>query len=280
MVMLVASAIAVLTVMVVLMVMLVTSAITVLTVMVVLMVVLVTSAIAVLIVMVVMMATFGAKLLAFKSFKLICKSTLLLHSHKYLLAAERIPIGGYNFGTRIMLSDKLNGFCKLFLGKAALMAEHYSVCTLDLIIEKLAEILHIHFALLCINYGGGTVESNTLYVKTLNCADNVGKLADARGLDDDALGSILPHNLLESLRKITNERAADAAGVHLGYLYAGLLKKAAVNSYITKLVLNNNELFALEGLCNELFYERGLARTEKAGKNIYLDHNITSFHID
>ena len=54
-------------------------------------------------------------------------------------------------------------------------------------------------------------------------AADIAELADAGGLDDDAVGSKLLQYLLESLAKITYQRAADAAGVHFGDSNTGIL---------------------------------------------------------
>ena len=163
-----------------------------------------------------------------------------------------------------MSADKLNSFENLFLCKSLCMAENDSACAFDLIVEKLAEVLHIHLALLRINNSSCGVEHDIGKLEILNSLDNVGKLADAGGLDDDPLGRICFNNLLKSLAEIADKRAADAAGVHFRDLNACLLEKASVDTDIAELIFNNNELFTCKCFAYKLFDKSSLSRTEKA----------------
>jgi len=194
--MLVASAGAVLTVVVVVVIVMVVF---------VLVLMLVTSAGAVLTVVVVMVmvmvrsAAFRTKLSAFQFLQIMGERRALFHGRKYLLSAERIPIGGHELCVLVMSTDKLNGSEKLFFGKSACVAEDYSVCALYLVIEKLSEVFHIHFAFLCINHRGGAVKKNALYIQVAHSTDNVGKLAHTGGLDEYSLGCVFLNNLAKSL---------------------------------------------------------------------------------
>jgi len=163
-----------------------------------------------------------------------------------------------------MLADKSNRLCKLLVGKALRMAEDDSSCAFDLIVEKLAEVLHIHLALLCIHNGGCGIEADAFKAEIIDCLDNVGKLADTGGLDDDALGAVGFDDLGKCLAEISNERTADTSGVHLRYLNARLLEKSAVDADIAEFVFNNYQLFTRKGLADKLFYKSCLSRTEKA----------------
>ena len=68
------------------------------------------------------------------------------------------------------------------------MAEYYTTCAFNLIVEKLAEILHVHLALISIDNGGETIKQDVGAVDILDRADNVAELSDTRGLDKDAVG--------------------------------------------------------------------------------------------
>ena len=69
----------------------------------------------------------------------------------------------------------------------------------------------------------------------------------------------LVHHLFQGLAEVPHQGAADAPGVHLRNLNARVLQKAAVNADLAKLVLNEHQLLALQGLVQQFFDERGLA---------------------
>jgi hypothetical protein len=134
----------------------------------------------------------------------------------------------------------------------------------DLIVIELAKVLHIHLALINVCNGGEAVEGCAVLLGGLCRANNVGKLADARGLDNNSVGIILLENLYKCLGEITNKRAADTTRVHLGNLNACIGKEAAVNTDLAKLVLNKHNLLGSVCLFNQLLNQRGLTRTEEA----------------
>ena len=91
-------------------------------------------------------------------------------------------------------------------------------------------------------------------------------------LDKDTVGSIVCKDLFQSLAEVSHETAADTARVHFGYLNACVLKESAVNAYLTELVLDKHQLFALVALLNELLYKSGLSCAQKARENSYFCH--------
>ena len=103
------------------------------------------------------------------------------------------------------------------------MAEYKAACVCYLIIEELAEVLHIHLVLLCVHNCCEAVKLHIVSVDILNCADNVTELADARWLNKDTVGSIVCKDLLQSLSEVTDKTAADTARIHFGYLHACVL---------------------------------------------------------
>ena len=158
------------------------------------------------------------------------------------------------------------------------MAEDKAACIGYLIIEELAEVLHVHLVLLGVNNCGKAVKLNIMSVDVLNCADNIAELAYAGRLDKDTVGSVVRKHLFKSLAEITYETAADTARVHFGYLNTCVLKETTVDTDLTEFIFDKNELFALIALLYELFYESGLSRTEKARKDCDFCHvNNTSF---
>ena len=149
--------------------------------------------------------------------------------------------------------------------------EHNGLCVLHLVVEELAEVLHVELRLLHIDEGDRRVARDfKLLLDIRNRAQHIRELTDAGGLDNHAIRCILAQNFLQRGRKITDQRAADATGVHLTNLNAGILQKSAVNADFAELVFNQHDLLSGESLREQFFNKCGLSRTEKAGNNIYL----------
>ena len=141
----------------------------------------------------------------------------------------------------------------------------------DLIVVELAEVLHIHFDLVHVRNGHKAVQLHgQLLAHALHGAGDVAQLADARRLDEDAVGVVGLNDLFQRLAEVADQTAADAAGVQLVDLNTGLAHKAAVNADLAEFVLDQDDLFARKGFLDELFDKGGLAGTEKAGENVDL----------
>ena len=127
----------------------------------------------------------------------------------------------------------------------------------------------IHLHLVHIGHGDKAVQ---LHIQMLShafhSAGHIGELAHAGGLDDDAVGVVLLHHLLQGGAEIAHQRAADAAGVQLVDLDAAFLQKAAVNADLAELVLDQHHLLAGKGLFDELFDQGSFTGTKEAGENI------------
>ena len=102
----------------------------------------------------------------------------------------------------------------------------------------------------------------------LDGAGHIGQLADARRLNEDAVRVVGLDDLLQCLAEITDQAAADAAGVQLIDLNAGLAHEAAVDADLAEFVLDQDDLLTGEGLLDELFDKGGLAGAEEAGENV------------
>ena len=72
-----------------------------------------------------------------------------------------------------MLADKGNCRGELVLGYAAGAGEDDGIGVLYLVIEKLAKVFHVHFALICVHNGGKAVQPQLLRTHVLNGPDNV-----------------------------------------------------------------------------------------------------------
>ena len=214
-------------------------------------------------------------LLFLKGVELIFEGVGLLYCGKNILAGKLVPVGSHYRRVGINLAEKRYAGKYLIVPSAPGVGKHDGGRSLYLIVIELAEILHIHLAFIDVGNRGVGIEHRIIPAKSFNRADNVGELTDARRLDENPVGLIFVKHLRESCRKIADERAADAARVHLCDLNARILQESAVNAYLAKFIFYKHKLLARVSLLNKLFYKRGLTRAEKSRKNINLRHNYT-----
>ena len=197
------------------------------------------------------------------------------HGLQDLLAGQGVPGGGDDGGGGVLLTQHGHSGGDLFLGGVLGAAQDDAACVADLVVVELTEVLHIHLDLVDIGHGNEAAQLNIQMLgHALDSAGHVGQLADAGGLDNDAVGVVLLHHLLQSGAEIAHQRAADAAGVQLIDLDAGLLQKAAVDADLAELVLDEHDLLACKGLFDELLDKGGLTGTKEAGENIDLGHSL------
>src|SRR5699024_2118892 len=101
-------------------------------------------------------------------------------------------------------------------------AENNRFGIFDLIEIKFAEIFGIHFAFFRVGYSDKAVEGDRdVLLCAADGADNVGKLAYAGRLDENAVGRKLLRDTAERLGEIAYQSAADASGTHLRDFNAG-----------------------------------------------------------
>ena len=205
------------------------------------------------------------------------EGVFLLHGLQDLLAGELLPGGGDDGGHLVVLPEESHHVPELFVLHPRGAAEDDGAGVLDLVVEELTEVLHIHLALGGVGHGGEAVEDGVVHLQVLDGADDIGQLAHAGGLDEDAVGVILLHHLAQRPAKVAHQAAADAAGVHLGDLDAGILEEAAVDADLAELIFDKDELLPLIGLADELLNEGRFARAQKAGENIDLCHGNCLF---
>ena len=211
------------------------------------------------------MSAFGAHLYLFcKLLQLILQSVLLFKHLKYLRAGKLIPGGGKYVGGGVMLADKLYASIQLCVGGVACVAEYYGVCAFYLVIEKLAEVLHIHLAFVNVYNRGKGVQQNVFKLNILYSAYNVAELAYTGGLYKYAVGGILVYYLFQGFSKVSHKAAADASGIHFGNVNSRILQKASVYAYVTKFVFYKHKLFALVCFLNKLFDKGGLSGSQKS----------------
>ena len=204
----------------------------------------------------------------------------LFHRVENLRAGKLVPRRRDDNGAGILPAQQRNAFGELFLLDARGAGEDDAPGGFDLVVEKFAEVAHIHFAFARVYDGAERVDRKLAVRRLLHGGHNVGELADARGLDEDAVGGIALADLVQRRAEVARKTAADAAGVHFRYLDAGVAQEAAVHADLAELVLDEDELFARVGFRDQLFDERGLARAEKAGKHINFCHTYNLFLLE
>ena len=264
-------------VMMVMLMVVIVAAAAVIVVIVVVMLMLVVMLVLMLMLMLVMVAADGADLCFLgQLLELGCERVFLLEHLQDLGAGELLPGGGEDVGCGIVFPDQLDAGGQLGVGDAGGVAENDSAGALDLIIEEFAEVLHVHLALVDVDHCGGRTQLDAGGVDVFHRADDVAELADAGGLDEDAVGRVVGEYLLQGLPEIADQAAADTARVHLGDVDAGVLQEAAVDADIAEFVFDQHQLFTGVGLGDELFDEGGLSRAEKTGEYVDFRHGSVS----
>ena len=205
----------------------------------------------------------------------ICREVvIILHRRKDGFAADLIPRGGDDARLGVVLTQQRDDGLQLLLAHALRAAEQDGAGVFNLVEEEFAEVLDVHAALARIRDGhkAAHLGFRDILLHALDGADDVGELADAARLDEDAIRMILVDNLTERLAEVAHQRAADAAGVHLRHLNTGFLHEAAVNTDFAELVFNEDDFLAGKRLFKQLLNQRRFTRAEEAGKNINFRH--------
>ena len=196
---------------------------------------------------------------------------LAVHDGHDLLAVQGGPVGGDDGGGGVLFLQQGHGLGHLGLVGVAGAAEDQAGSMAHLVVVELAEVLHIQLDLVHVGHGDKAVQHHGQGLgHALHGAGHIGQLAHAGGLDEDAVGMVGLHHLLESFPEVAHQAAADAAGVQLVHLDARFPHETAVNADLTEFVFDEHQLFAAEGFLDELLDQGSLAGTQKAGENIDL----------
>ena len=184
-----------------------------------------------------------------------------LHGGEDLRPGELVPGGGEDGGLGVLLPQQSDGSVQLVLVDLLSAGQDDGAGVLHLVVEELAEVLHIHLGLGGVHHGDKAVQMQVgaLGLDPLHGGHHVGQLAHPGGLDDNAGGGVVGQHLLQGRAEVAYQGAADAARVHLGNLHPGVLEKAAVNADFTEFVLNEDDFFPLKALIQQLLDEGGLA---------------------
>ena len=207
--------------------------------------------------------------------QLLLQRVNVFHCAEDLGTVQLIPIGGDDGGGGILFHHQRHGGSQLFVAAFGGVAEDDAACILHLIAEEFTEVLHVHLAFARIHHGGIAVQLCVFKICILDGLDDVGQLAHARGLDENAVGGILLHYLLQRLAEVAHQRAADAARVDLVDGNARIGKKSAVNADLAEFVFDQHQLFAGVGFFDELFDKGRFAGSQKAGEYIDFSHLVS-----
>ena len=188
--------------------------------------------------------------------QLIRQSLFVLHCFDQLQTGELVPRCCHHSRHSIVLPQKRNCRIQFFLRNGIRPAENNGGGRFNLVIIKLSEITHVNLALSCIGYRHGITQLNLISRHFFHGSNDIAELSDPGRLNQNPVRVILVYNLLQSLSKIADQRATNAAGIDFPDLNACLLKKAAVDSYLTELIFNQNQLLACVGFCNHLTNQR------------------------
>ena len=194
---------------------------------------------------------------------------LAVHDGDDLCAGQGGPVGGHDGGGGVLLSQQGDGGSDLLLAGVAGAAQDDAGRMADLVVVELAKVFHIHFDLVHVGDGDKAVQDDRQALgHALHSAGNVGQFTNTRRLDEDAVGVVGLDDLFQRLAEVADQAAADAAGVQLVDLDAGLTHEAAVDADLAELVLDQDDFLAHERLFDELFDKGSLAGAEEAGENV------------
>ena len=186
---------------------------------------------------------------------------------------ELVPRGGDDAGLFVVAAQEGDALVQTVLGDVLGTAQHDGLGAFDLVKEEFAEVLGVHAALVHVRNGGAAGQLHiALFGNLVYDAADIGQLAHAGGLDQDAVGRVGFDQLDQGLVEVAHQRAADAAGIQLGDLNAGILHEAAVDADFAVFVFKQHDLFAFERAAEQLLDQRGLARAEEAGNDVDFRH--------
>ena len=194
------------------------------------------------------------------------------HGLQHLRARQFAPGGRHQGRLLIMLPQQSHRCIQFCLGDHVGTRQNDRGGGFDLIIIELTEVLHINLDLTGISHCHCIAQLHILAGYLFHRCHHIGQLAHSGGLNDDPIGMILLDYLVQCLAKVTHQRAADTAGVHLRNVDARLLEKATVNADLTEFIFDENQLLTAVGFLDHFLDQCGLAGSKKTGINIDFSH--------
>ena len=257
------------------MLMVVVAAAALLVVVVMLMLMVVVAAGAMLIMVMMVMVLFCCQTLHFHLCQFFSQRCLALHCRNQLLTGQFAPGSGNKGSNFIMLTDQGNRCIQLVLCDHIGTRQNDGGCGFDLVVVELTKVLHVNLHLTCIADSNGIAQSDFIVGDLLNGTQNIGQLANTGGFDDNTVRIVLGDHFLQSLAKVTDQAAADATGIHFGDVDAGILQEAAVNTNLSELIFDQNQLLTLVSLRDHLLDQGSLTGTQETRVNVNFCHNCT-----
>ena len=202
---------------------------------------------------------------------------LAFHCLQQLCAGQFSPRGGDDGSFSIVLPQQFHGGIQLFLRDGICTGQDDGGGGFDLVVVELTEVLAVDPYLAGIHNSNGIAQGHVVTGDLVDGTDDIRQLANTGRLDEDSVGMVLFDNLLQSLAKVTHQRAADTAGVHLSDVDACILQETTVNTDLTKLILDQNQLLACIGLLDHFLNECGFACTQETTVNINFRHRKHTF---
>ena len=245
-------------------------------VMLVLVVVVTAAAVFIVIVVVMLVLVVVMVMFLFQSLQFRLQAVGGLHSLQQLLAGQFVPGSGHQGSFRVMLPQKSHCHIQLSRSNGIGTGKDNSSGGLHLIVIELAKVLHVNLDLTGVNNSHGIAQLHICRGHLFHSSHHIGQLAYTGRLDHNTIRRIICDDLGQSFAKVANQAAANAAGVHFGDVYAGVLQKAAVNTDLTKFIFNQHQFLAGISLLDHLFDQRGLACAKETGINVDNSHTASS----
>jgi hypothetical protein len=189
---------------------------------------------------------------------------LFLHGGENGLAVKFRPRRGNDRRRRVLFLQHSDASRQFFFGDPVGMRKNDTASIRHLIVEKFAEILHVHLALARVDDRAESVQFRVRQIRARHRFDHVAQFTDAGRLDHDPVGVVFFGNFLQRLCEIPDEGTANASRIHFGNINARVLQKAAVYPDLAKFVFDQNDLLSRVRLFNQLFNECGFACPQKA----------------
>ena len=201
----------------------------------------------------------------------------VIHRCEDIAAGQFIPRSCDHDRVRVVLFDERKRGVEFRLIEILRAAEDHAARGFDLVVEELTEILMIDLCLFRVHDGYAAAEHNVIIQNRTDRGFHIGQLADAGRLDQDMVGMKLRQNFLQSLGKVTDQGAADAARVHFRDLDPGVLQKGAVDSDLAEFILDQNNLLSCICFTDQFLDQGRFAGSQKSAEYVNFRHCFSSF---
>ena len=190
--------------------------------------------------------------------------------------AQFFPRGSHHNGIRIVFAEKCNAFGNFGIAHAPGATENDGPCMFDLVVEKFAEVFHIHPAFFGIYHYRIAGKFRVFESGAFHCPDYVAQLPDSGRFDQNAVGMVFFLYPAQSQPEISDQTATDTARIHLRDLNTRLFQETAVNPDLAEFVFNQDQFFSAVSVGNQFFDQGGFSGAEESGKNVNFCHDNTS----